>query len=254
MSELVRMWGPVDASTELHEMYTTNGQNTTGAPAGILVTPSYLPRIPGNPVCAESFGYQVMYAGVVAQEGVDRCEAAIDAAKYLEHEGARYIIAGSSDLADLHSAVANSVSVPVYLSTICSVPWAVVAMGFEQKLGIITKDRASISKDMFRSCRVPEEYFDRCVVYDSEGTDVFAKLSPSMHGYNVDDLRDEVLSIVKKMCYEQPRLGGIMLECPDIMPFAADIQSVCALPVFDTIVMADYLYKAVCKKHYYGYF
>ena len=75
MSELVRMWGPVDASTELHEMYTTNGQNTTGAPAGILVTPSYLPRIPGNPVCAESFGYQVMYAGVVAQEGVVRGSA-----------------------------------------------------------------------------------------------------------------------------------------------------------------------------------
>lgn len=255
MDQIIRQqWGPCDTTAPLRDIWGINGQLTAGVAAAILVTESALPKLPGNPALASTYPYQVMYALVPGKTPEEWKRNVGEAARYMEGQGARFITAGCSELACCQREAGNAVSIPVYLSALCEIPWVLVALGASQTIGIITQNQANITRELLADCGADPSVYDRCVVADAEGYETFASLAARPSRYHAGNLRTEILKLVRELQVSHPELGAILIECPDVMPFAADIQAVTNLPVFDTVSLTDYMQQVVCKKHYYGYF
>ncbi len=254
MSKIIRQWGPCDTTVELRDIWGINGQLTAGVAVAILLTESSLPKLPGNPALAGTYQYHVMYARVPGKTPEEWKQSVADVAREMEGQGARFIVAGCSELACCQKEAKEAVNIPVYLSALCEVPWVLVALGASQTLGIITQAAKNITKELMVTCGAAESSYERCVVADSEGYETFSSLAAKPNRYHAGKLRNEILDIAEKLRTRNPDLGAILIECPDVMPFAADIQAATNLPVYDTISLVDYMQQVVCKKHYYGYF
>ncbi len=68
-----------------------------------------------------------------------------------------------------------------------------------------------------------------------------------------DQIEKEVTGVAARMKDENPDLGAVLLECSDLPPYAAAVQEVVDLPVFDFITMIDHVHSAIRRKRYQGY-
>ncbi len=62
-----------------------------------------------------------------------------------------------------------------------------------------------------------------------------------------------IVSVAKKFVSENAGIGAIVLECSSFPPYAAAIQEVTDLPVFDCITLINMVYNAVRQRRYVGF-
>ncbi|HOC82680.1 MAG TPA: aspartate/glutamate racemase family protein, partial [Synergistales bacterium] len=92
------------------------------------------------------------------------------------------------------------------------------------------------------------------VVYGMEDQDEFRTSILDEKGTLDSDLIEkEVCGVASRMKEENPNLGAVLLECSDLPPYAAAIQKVTDLPVFDFITMINHVHSAVCRTRYSGF-
>ena len=69
---------------------------------------------------------------------------------------------------------------------------------------------------------------------------------------DVDLQKSELVEIAKNAVIQFPDTGALLLECSQLPTFAADIQDVVNLPVFDYIGFIDMIYSSVVQRRYTG--
>jgi Asp/Glu/hydantoin racemase len=69
---------------------------------------------------------------------------------------------------------------------------------------------------------------------------------------DVDLQRRELVEIARNAVIQFPDIGALLLECSQLPTFAADIQDVVNLPVFDYIGFIDMIYSSVVQRRYTG--
>jgi len=250
-----RPWGPIDSTVTMHEIWGLRGQLNAGVPAGLLTTPNCLPKLPGHPGNAYSYdGFQVMYAIVEGSNDAELIENAVKQAEYLCRNGVRFVVGIAPELAVCQKAVRNAVDIPVYMSPLCEMGWVAVALGASQKYAVITQEKSRITKELVDVLGVDPKYYEKALIIDPEGYETFSSLKDHPTHYNAGKLRDEAVALCVKAKEDHPELGAILLDSPDIMPFAADIQAAVDLPVYDTVTLVHYCVKFALKEHFYGYF
>lgn len=231
-----------------------------GVPIGIIMLDTQIPFPPGDVGNATTFDFPVTFKVVrgATQERFikhgDRSliDGFIKAAKELEEEGVRAITGDCGFMALFQREVAESVSIPVFLSPLLMVPMVHRMLNRRQKVGILTADATSLTPAHFAAVGIGPDI--PIVVRGMESQPEFSAVYlRSQSHMDFERLKAELLGVAKDIAAQNPDLGALVLECSDMPPFAAEIHELTSLPVFDFITMINMVHQAVVPKRYCGH-
>lgn len=212
-------------------MILTGGTNICGIPIGILCLETYYGKVPGHIRNATTFDFPVVYKvvnGSMPKKVVDEADPSllepfIEAARELEQEGVRAITSSCGFLVLFQRELADSVSVPVYISGLIQVPMVHCIFRRDQKVGIFAAKKNKLTEEHLRA--VGADAVPVCIAgmdEQEEFCDVI--IDGKRKELNMDRLEKEVLSVVDILVRENPDMGALVLECTDLVPFAHLIQ------------------------------
>ena len=260
MSDIIRNYGYIGPNTPNRRYDTTVGQLMNGYPIGILQLWAHLPFFPGNVSNAYTYDFPVKFIEVKGS-GIDNVlagdmsilENIVDAAGQLEKDGCRAICANCGFFGHYQRLVADRLDIPCYLSAMVQVPWILVGLKSNQKVGIMTANKNTLTPSLFEACGIGAEMQKRCVVYGAQDEKEFPNILTGKGGLDYATLGDELSKIADKMVKENPDIGAILLECTDMPPYAHRIQAEQNLPVYDAITLIKYVKSTVTQMPYYGF-
>jgi len=101
-----------------------------------------------------------------------------------------------------------------------------------KRVGILTISRATLSEDHLKAARVPLE---TPIVGTDEGRCFTREVLGDYERINFDDARLDLLDAAAKLVTQHKGIGAIVLECTNMVPYAADIRKLTGLPVFSIL-------------------
>ncbi len=235
-------------------MRVRGGQNIYGYSVGILMLDTKFPRIPGDMGHAATFDFPVLYHRVrgaspnrVVRHGQrELLPAFIDGARALEREGVRAVTTNCGFLAKFQPEVAAAVSVPVFTSSLMLVPLVHRMLPPGRAVGIMTVDASSLRPEHYTGAGITTDI--QTVVAGMETEKEFSRvLLDDELELDVELARHEHLTVARRMLDGHPELGAIVLECTNMPPYRADIQSATGLPVFDITTLVRMVHDAVSQ-------
>jgi len=222
-----------------------------GFPRGL----QQLEKMPGNVICPRTFDFPVRYERVqganfhtiVEEPSTDALLAMIKAAQGMEKDGIRAITTSCGFNAIFQSELANSVSVPVFTSSLLQVPMVYRMLGRGHWVGIITAQKRFLTDKHLR-----ETGIDRSTPLCIEGLEDTGEWD-RIHRRPEEEvdlrkLEKEIVQVGRRIVEKNQKTGAIVLECTDLPPFAKAIQKVTNLPVFDIVTLVKMVHEAVVKK------
>ena len=232
-------------------------QSWAGETIGILVLDCFYPFIPGNVANATTFNFPVRYAVVEGATNdrliYDRDAALIDpfivAAKKLEAEGVRAITGACGFMALFQKQIAAAVDIPVFASSLLQIPFIHQITG--KRVGVISADSTKLLPDHFMGTGVSEDI--PLALGGMQNVRAFTQAIFQPDG-TLDDtaIREGVVDVAKDLQDRHPDLSALLLECSDLPPYAADVQTATGLPVFDFITMINYVHETLTRRPYHG--
>jgi Asp/Glu/hydantoin racemase len=237
----------------------TGGKNIYGFSIGILMLESKFPRIPGDMGNATTWNFPVLYKvvknaspdAVVRKGDRNLLELFITAAKELEKEGVRAITTNCGFLAMFHNEMASAVNVPVFTSSLMQVPLVYAMLKPTQKVGIITINSKALSQKHLGAVGVDKVPH---VILGTEDEEEFTRaiLDNEME-LDVEKSKADLVKVAARLISDNPDVGAIVLECTNMMPYAAAIQEAVGLPVFDIYTLVQMVHLAAVRKEFAGY-
>ena len=216
----------------------TGGKTVYGAAVGILMLESRFPRILGDGGHAETWPFPMLYKvisdatpeRVVRQGGHGLLEAFIDGARELVRMGADGITTSCGFLVAYQRELAAACAVPVASSSLLQVASVQALLPPGKRVGVITVAAASLGAKHLAAAGAPA---DTPVV----GTDLGEEFTRVLLGdelqLDVAAARNDVLSAAQRLIEQHENIGAIVLECTNMIPYAADIAQRLQLPVYD---------------------
>jgi len=241
-------------------MILRGGQNIHGIPIGILCLESYYSKVPGHIKNATTFDFPVTYKVVqgatperVVKEGdLSLIDQFIKASRELEKEGVRAITGSCGFLVIYQKELADSVSIPVYTSSLIQVPMIHRMLRSDQQVGLLVARKSSLTQEHLRAAGA--ESVPVCVGgMDDQPEFCDVIIDRKREELDMDKLEREALSVVDILAKENPTMGALVIECTDLPPFAHLIQQRTGIPVFDIITLTNMVYQAVARPEYRGF-
>jgi Asp/Glu/hydantoin racemase len=235
------------------------GKNIFGFSIGILMLESKFPRIPGDMGNATTWDFPVLYKvvknaspdAVVRKADSNLLELFITAAKELEKEGVRAITTNCGFLAMFHNAMAAAVNVPVFTSSLMQVPLVYAMLKPTQKVGIITINSKALSQKHLGAVGVDKVPH---VILGTEDEQEFTRaILDNEIELDVEKSRADLIKVAAKLVADNPDVGAVVLECTNMMPYAAAIQEEIDLPVFDIYTLVQMVHLAAVRNPFSGY-
>lgn len=232
-------------------------RHMAGFSVGILCIDSHHPLIPGNMQHAASYSFAPLY-GVV--RGVDPArlfagDAAlampiVAAARELVDQGARALVGACGSFAHFQAQVRAAVEVPVCLSVLVQVPFLVSLLPETQRLLVYFAARRAYTPALQAACGITAAIHDRLVVEEAWSLPAFAAMLDRQPRLDASALEAQVTRHLAEVVERDPDIGGIVLQCSDLPPFSAAIQRATGRPVYDGVLVAEWLRSAVERRPY----
>lgn len=166
--------------------------------------------------------------------------------KLAEEEGIEAITASCGFNAIFQEEMAAALDVPVFLSSLLQVPFVQAMVGKNKAVGVVTAKKDSLTKEHLRQCGIGEDV--NTVVIGLEHNPEWNKL---FDGSNAEAdmavVEKEIVGTVKTEVEKHPEIGGIVLECTDLPPFAQTLRRELHLPVFDFNSMISHMAMAISE-------
>jgi Asp/Glu/hydantoin racemase len=224
------------ASNERYHVQT-GGKEVYGASVGILMLESQFPRIPGDIGNALTWPFPVLYKvvrgaspeRVVRQGSKGLKEDFIEAARELVDNGADGVTTTCGFLSLFQTELASAVNVPVATSSLMQVPLVQALLPKDRRVGVLTISKASLTAEHLRAAGVPTDTPIVGTDHGREFSRVIINDEPSM---DVESARQDLLAAARELSESHHDLGAIVLECTNMVPYAADIRRETGLPVF----------------------
>lgn len=213
------------------------GKPVYGATVGILMLEARFPRILGDIGNALTWPFPVQYRvvrgaspdRVVRHKAEGTTEAFIAAAQDLVASGVDGITTNCGFLSLIQGEVSGAVEVPVATSALMQVPLVQSLLPPGKRVGVLTISKSTLTEDHLKAAGVPLD----TPIAGTEGGRAFtdAILEDCLE---IDfaacrlDLLDAALGLLE----EHPDVGAIVLECTNMVPYAADIRKATGLPVY----------------------
>ena len=213
------------------------GKSVYGASVGILMLDARFPRVPGDIGNALTWPFPVQYR-VVANASPDRVvrrgaegvkEAFTAAAKDLVTSGVDGITTNCGFLSLIQDDVAAAVSVPVATSALMQVPMVQALLPPGQRVGILTISEATLTADHLQAADVPP---GTPIVGTDDGREFTRAILDDHSEMDFAACRQDLLDAAETLINKHDRIGAIVLECTNMVPYAADIRKRTGLPVY----------------------
>ena len=218
-------------------MRVTGGKSIYGASVGILMLDARFPRIPGDMGNATTWPFPVHYR-IVRSATPDRvvrrgAEGLLDnfiaAARELVADGVDGITTNCGFLSLFQEELADAVGVPVATSSLMQVAMVNRLLPRDKRAGILTVSASTLTPLHLEKAGVPAG----TPVGTTEGGREFTRaILGNELELDVEASRQDNVDAATALFAKNPDLGAIVLECTNMVPYAADIRARTGLPVF----------------------
>lgn len=218
-------------------MKVSGAKPVYGASVGILMLEARFPRIPGDMGNALSWPFPVQYKVVrsaspdrVVRKGADGLlDTFIAAARELAADGVDGITTNCGFLSLFQAELAEAVGIPVATSSLMQVDMVNRLLPPGKRAGILTISASSLTPAHLAKACVPEG----TPVGTTEGLREFTRaILDNEPELDVALARQDNVDAALALQSANPDLGAIVLECTNMVPYAADISVATGLPVF----------------------
>ncbi len=218
-------------------MKATGGKAIYGARLGILMLDAQFPRIPGDMGNALSWPFPVHYKIVrgaspdlVVRKGAPGLlPSFIEAARDLVADGVDGITTNCGFLSLMQADLQAAVPVPVATSSLMQVRMVNALLPPGKRAGILTISGSTLTDDHLKAAHVPEG----TPIGSTEGGHEFTRaILGNELTLDVDLAREDNVTAAKALVAANPEIGALVLECTNMVPYAADIRAATGLPVF----------------------
>ena len=218
-------------------MKVQGGKAVYGAAVGILMLEARFPRIPGDMGNGLSWPFPVLYR-VVRDASPDRVvrrgaegllEAFVAAARDLVADGVDGITTNCGFLALFQRELAAAVPVPVATSSLMQVGMVNALLPPGRRAGVLTISGSTLTPLHLERAGVPADTPIGSTEGGREFTRVILGNEPEL---DVAAARADNVEAARALVAAHPDLGAIVLECTNMVPYAADIRAATGLPVF----------------------
>jgi hypothetical protein len=206
------------------------------------------PRIPGDMGNATTWPFPVLFRvvrgaspeRVVLQGAVGLLPDFIAAAKDLVDLGAEAITTNCGFLSLFQAELAAAVQVPVATSSLMQVPWVQALLPPGRRVGILTVSRASLTPAHLAAAGVPP---DTPIEGTETGREFFRVLiKAEKRDMDISLAEQDILDAGRALVARHPEVGAIVLECTNMPPYAAALQSELGLPVYDITTLVNWFH------------
>jgi hypothetical protein len=239
-----------------------------GMGLGIIILDDVYPGFPGDVRNASAFPYPIqyeiaegvdIYRLVVEEDKSPYFEPILRAAKKLESMGCRAIAAECGYFAYFQREIADSVSIPVFMSSLLQVPFAQQLVGPDKVVGILMAREKYLYDHHLESVgvQIGSNYVvggacddHRCHEFDHLWHENLRTDPPSAV---YEKAEKEFLEVAVEFYHQHPNMGAMVLECTGFPPFARALQRAIDIPLFSWGTLMDFAYSVVVHRDYYGH-
>ena len=224
-------------------MKVRGGKAVYGAAIGILMLEARFPRIPGDMGNAATWPFPVLYRvvreatpeRVVRRNAEGLKDAFIAAARDLVADGADGITTNCGFLSLFQEAIAAAAGVPVATSSLMQVPMVERLLPPGRRAGILTISGSTLTTAHLAAAGARPD----TPIGTTEGGREFTRaILGNELELDVEAARADNVEAAERLVEAHPEVGALVLECTNMIPYAADIRAATGLPVFamDTFV------------------
>jgi Asp/Glu/hydantoin racemase len=236
-------------------MKASGGKAIYGAALGILMLEARFPRIPGDMGNALTWPFPVHYKVVreatpdrVVRKGADGLlDTFVAAARELVADGVDGITTNCGFLSLFQDELAAAVSVPVATSSLMQVAQVGRLLAPGKRAGILTISASSLTPLHLAKAGVP----DGTPIGTTEGGREFTRaILGNELEFDVGLARADNIEAARALKAAHPDLGAIVLECTNMVPYAAEIRVATDLPVFSIETFVTWFHGALVPRRY----
>lgn len=218
-------------------MIAEGGKTVYGATIGILMLETRFPRIPGDMGNALTWPFPVMWKvvpgatpdRVVRQKAEGLLDVFIEGAREMVAAGADGITTTCGFLSLMQPELAEALGVPVATSSLMQAPMIQALLPPGRRAGVLTISKPSLTPEHLSRVGVAAD----TPVWGTEGGTEFTRAvlgdEPRM---DIEAARADLVTAARDFQAAHPELGAILMECTNMMPYAADVRAATGLPVF----------------------
>ena len=213
------------------------GKTVYGACVGILMLEARFPRVPGDMGNGLTWPFPVQYRvvpaaspdRVVRQRGEGLLPALIEAARDLVRHGADGLTTNCGFLSLFQRELADAVGVPVVTSSLMQVPLVERLLPRGRRAGVLTISRATLTPAHLEAAGVA---LDTPVQGTDGGREFTRAILGDEPALDVEAARADNVEAARALVAAHPEVGAIVLECTNMVPYAADIRRATGRPVY----------------------
>jgi Asp/Glu/hydantoin racemase len=233
----------------------TGGKSVYGASVGILMLDARFPRIPGDMGNATTWPFPVLYRVVrnatpdlvVRKGATGTLDAFIDTARDLVRDGADGITTNCGFLSLFQKELSDALQVPVATSSLMQVDLVNRLLPQGKKAGILTISASTLTPRHLAAAGVP----DSTPVGTTEGGREFTRaILGNELELDVELARRDNVEAALALCASHPDIGALVLECTNMVPYAADIRAATGVPVFSIETFISWFQSSLVPRRY----
>jgi hypothetical protein len=233
----------------------TGGKSVYGASVGILMLDARFPRIPGDMGNATTWPFPVLYRVVrnatpdlvVRKGATGTLDAFIETARDLVRDGADGITTNCGFLSLFQKELSDALQVPVATSSLMQVDLVNRLLPQGKKAGILTISASTLTPRHLAAAGVP----DSTPVGTTEGGREFMRVILGNElELDVELARRDNVEAALALCASHPDIGALVLECTNMVPYAADIRAATGLPVFSIETFISWFQSSLVPRRY----
>lgn len=203
---------------------------------GILMLETQFPRILGDLGNADSWPFPVRYQvvrGASAQRALGSDSRAllqpfIDAAESLVDAGADGITTSCGFLSLLQEDLKQAIPVPLAASSLMQLPLLQATLPQTRKVGVLTVNSEALGIEHLRAAGAAE---DTPIAGTENGREFTRVILGDELQMDIDLCRQDNIDAARALLKQHPEVAAIVLECTNMVPYAADIRRATGLPV-----------------------
>ncbi len=221
---------------------------------GILMLETTFPRIIGDIGNPGTFPFPVLYQTV---GGASPPKVVIDAdpwlidrfigeGRALAARGVKAITTSCGFLALFQRQLADALPVPVFTSSLLQVHLAHSIIRWNQKVGIITARRQSLTAAHLTGVGI--QGYPLAIIGMDDAQEFTAVFIDGKSTLDESACRREMQSAANQLIRRHPDVGAIVLECTNMPPYADTVRQVTGLPIFDAVTLVNCIHGSLVSE------
>ena len=206
------------------------------AKLGILMLDTRFPRIVGDVGNAQTWPFPVKFAvvpgatpeAVVCDDTAPFVQAFVKAGRSLIAEGCTGIATTCGFLGLIRPQLTKDLGVPVATSALEQAALVQATLPPGEVVGIMTISAATLTDAHLKAAGVP----DGCPVQGTDGSSFSRTILRNEPKLDVAAARSDMVLSAKELVARTPRVGAILLECTNMVPYAAAVAAASGRPVY----------------------